>query len=837
MNFHNDKIIKLDYNPVLDAQIDYANAVGATDSLTLRTLDFTPTDANTIFVKKTGNDSTAVGTQADPVLTIKKAESLITATKINIVILDDGVYEEESLAFDTNCVNIAAAIGKKPTVKPILVTRSISNFLINTLKNHTVIASSGSQYGTSPKVTGLSDGNFAILYTRYDGSSSHYLCIQVIDCNGVIIKSETILRTLTSTPLAFSNICTIGTSFVAAVQEEGVDVTYFWVLDNLGNVSCASSFSTVIHLSDPPLAVTGVGGYDDRFAIIHLVENPLNTRKIYCSIFTLTGTALVSSQLLSNYAFNVGEYSCGAVRNPNGGFILFFRTYTTNVCRWIVVDNDGNAVHSNSFAADINWISGVVNSNETSIIFACSDTSNNVKFVEYSLADYSVIKSLTTVYTPSDSTMINLSEISNGNFVVTSGAANGSIYFINRDWEVLASESISSTNRGFHHAYCEESNSVFVGFPSASSPYYIYEYIKGGLLTDWFTFSSDITINGLTFNDDEKHRWRYIYSSSGNLKIKWATFENITRPDYKDSDNYTRFIIDAVTASVEISNCSFIHNNAGINITSNSVLIRYCQFFKQLLNSAIKVIGSGTGIIISHNDFLYNYICIELEDNAGTEIIKNNIFYTSLLYAIKAETAVTYSHSVENSVSLNATPGTQVIRSNPHYVNDGYVTLADMDLTLKSRELGYRFESPAIGIGDDLKNAGSLEYSIADGSQTWLTMTVVKPKIKKGYNPVGAIETSYKDGSVESYRDSYSEVLKLEWDSIKEEDFLQLLSLYFSSSNLVRIYLDPIREPGSYGTYALIYDKVNASPTNWQFDDIGKNDFDLTFKRAYNEGD
>lgn len=94
MELHNDKYIKLDYNPVLNADVEYLNAVGATDSLTLRTLHFIPTDINTIYVSKTGSDSTGTGTLLLPVKTIKKADSLLTASKNYIVILDSEEYVE-----------------------------------------------------------------------------------------------------------------------------------------------------------------------------------------------------------------------------------------------------------------------------------------------------------------------------------------------------------------------------------------------------------------------------------------------------------------------------------------------------------------------------------------------------------------------------------------------------------------------------------------------------------------------------------------------------------------------------------------------------------------------
>jgi hypothetical protein len=834
MNFHRDNIIKLDYNPVLDASIDYLNAVGATDSLTLRTLDFTPSDANTIYVKKTGNDSTAVGTQADPVLTIKKAESLITATKTNIVILDDGVYEEESLVFDTNCANIAVAIGKKPTVKPVLVA-SGSNYLIETFLSTRDISTTGMEYvGFEIKSIQLSNGNFIIVYQGATSSVNIDLYYIIIDSDGNVVQPQTEV----ASGLMTFDVCVLSSGYFAIVYKTSVG-TYIGL--NVYNNSGGLNYSGNIIASDEDWsAVASIGGYSDRLAIVYSASG--NTKFIiadYNGNIIKTETTLIS-----------GVYEVRIKPHIGSGFIWVAVEGNT----WGVVDKTGASLHSGTIATGCSLAACTcriiddsdINDIVYGAVFAYLNSSGNLYILEYSLSDYTIYKSATLKDSSTDTYRLihdlGIDKTDNDFYLVTFGGNSfgtpgpAKLVILSSEWEVLLSENFTAC-----WCLCCSNNSlsdrVLVALRNSAAPNGIKIQIKAGFITDWWTYSSSMVFNGITFNNEEDFIRKYLYSSSGTLKFKWCTFENIARISYNDSDRYPLYICEATVTAAEILNCEVFNNNAGFKITSNSVQAKNCQFFKQLLKQAIYIIGSGTGIIISHNDFLFNYICIELEDNAGTEVIKNNIFHTSLLYAIKAETAVTYSNSIENSVSYNATPGVQVIRSNPHYINDGYVTLADLDLVLKSRELGYRFESPAIGIGDDLKNAGSLEYAIADGSQTWLTMTVVKPKIKKGYNPVGAIETSYKDGSVESYRDSYSEVLKLEWDSIKEDDFLKLLSLYFSSSNLVRIYLDPIREPGSYGTYALIYDKINASPTNWQFDDIGKNDFDLTFKRAYNEGD
>ncbi|PKL17869.1 MAG: hypothetical protein CVV49_08815 [Spirochaetae bacterium HGW-Spirochaetae-5] len=828
MSFHRDKIVKFDYNPVLNAQIDYLNAVGATDSTTLRTLDFTPSDTNTIYVSKTGDDSTGTGTAADPVLTIKKAESLITAVKCNIVILDDGIYEEESLAFDTNCRNISAALGKKPTIKPLLVP-STSNYFIETIKGATVVSVNDGRINTRhSKSIPLANGNHVIVYNQKDDTTWYGdIFFVIVDKNGNIVKSET--QVMTSSSIRYWDICALESgNFVIMYDWTGTDSKKFKVYSGEG--SLVYEHTTGIVIGQDSCLISSVGGHSDRFVVVGWV-----TSSTQYMIISVTGTIIKSYTVLFSAKIDVDIYMTkgGVIPRPAGGFIVFFKISGSADNRWCVCDNSGAILNYAQILSGTDLCSGCVSGN--GITFVCRNTSNQLYFIEFSLIDYSIIRNASLVTPTGDSYYLKIIRLKDLNYVLVAGYTSPTVTFLSRDWGVISTEAISS-NDPVDVSYNLNTDRLLINYTNHTAPFRVYEYIKGGFLVDWWKFSSDITLNGIIFDNLEEYLYRYIYSSSGVFKIKWCNFTNIKRVDYKDVDSYPLYVVNITGSAIEILNCKISENDAGFNLTSNSVLVQYCQFYKQLLNPAVHVIGAGAGIIVNHNDFLYNYVSVKLEDNNGLEVLKNNIFYTSLLYSIQAETAVTYTNSVENAVSFNATTGAQVIRSHPHYINDGYVSLEVMDLVLKSRELGYKFESPAIRLADDLKNAGSVEFEIADGSRTWDTIYVMKPKIKKGYNPVGAIETIYKDGDVDTYRDSSTEVLKLEWDSLTESDFQKLLTLYFCSNNLVQITLDPESEPGVYGTYRLVYDKINASPKNWQFDDIGKNDFDLTFKRAYNEG-
>jgi len=297
----------------------------------------------------------------------------------------------------------------------------------------------------------------------------------------------------------------------------------------------------------------------------------------------------------------------------------------------------------------------------------------------------------------------------------------------------------------------------------AASESSIYYVIKGGLLTDWWKFTDSVNFNGIIFENISKQVRKYIEVTAGTLNIKWCELIDVSRGDNREGDYYPLIaLISSATANV-FSNNKVFNCDAGLKFTSNSVQIRWSQFYKQLIGTSVHIIGAGSGIIVNHNDFLYNRLPLKFESNNGSEVVKNNILYYSLFRSMEATTGLVYTNSVDTGNSYNVTPGAQVIRSNPHYINTGYTDLEDINLILKKRELGYNVDSPAIGIADDGYNAGSLRYEIPEATQTWTEITVQKDRIINGYDPVGAIELVYNDGSVESFRSASTEFLKLEW--------------------------------------------------------------------------
>lgn len=831
MNFYKDNVIKLEYNPVLEQTVARLNAIGATDSLTLRSLDITPSDTNSIFVSDlTGNDSTGDGTQSNPVKTIVHADSLLSSSKNYIIITDSEDYTEVSHAFSSNCKGIFAALGQKPTVKPDLVPRSSSNYLVDTLKSTTAI-SANSVYTSYPGffIEALSNGNCVVVYNIYGDTTYTIGHFQIVDKDGNIIVSDTVYET---TYFAVGGVVALRNGTFVIVYKISSGDWYYKVFTNDGNLL----YTGLCPGGGNNYSIGEFGGYDDRFVFTYVTGS--NTG---FAVVDTEGTVQISpSTLISSFSCVYG----GRIKaRPGGGFIYSLNNAVSEGSgiynKWGVVSVSGSILHSGQFGGGAVYVYGTDFVTYEDSLFFIYNSGNNVILEEYILSDYSIIRAATTIATESGSSISNFrASLINNNAISVSytGSSTYKLLVISLNCVTLFTETLS-TVLNIKSVFNPVVERLYIsGYNSSSNPVI---NIKGGFLTDWWTFSSDITLNGLTFNNIEDYIYRFLYSSSGVFKVKWCNFLNIAQTEYKDEDTYPLYIATVIGSDIQILNSKSFNNDAGFKLTGNSVLVQYCQFFKHLLNPAVYITGAGAGVIVNHCDFLYNYIPVKLAGNNGSEIIKNSIFFQSLTYSIYADVAVTYKNSINNIPGYNAAAGEQVIMSNPHYVNDGYISVDDIDLRLKSRELGFTIDSPAIGIGDDLLDAGSEYIIITGATQTWTAITVQKDMengVQLYEDVVGNIETELSDGDVDTYRDAFTEVLKLAWRACLLTDFNNLKSLYHCKNNIVRVYLDPVSDPSVYGTYKVIYDKFNKFTKHPKLSRTGIEDVSLTFKRAYSEG-
>ena len=263
MTYHNDRQIKIDYDPTLNVSSVAENAIGATTSLTLRTLDFTPSDVNSVYVEKTGSDSTGDGTAANPFLTIKHAMTAVTATKCNIVIADSGTYVEESQAINTDCARIVAAIGQTPVIRPAaaLVGAAADNyycgevvdtFLLEDVPNTQKCVSAGAH---------LSNGNTVIVYYN---NTNVYGKILTKDGNEVIDDFE-IWTGDTSTRII--RVCALANGHFVIISSITNMLPSIYVYTNAGVLHYTATLSAM-SASMFSYDVCALAGYTDRFAVV-----------------------------------------------------------------------------------------------------------------------------------------------------------------------------------------------------------------------------------------------------------------------------------------------------------------------------------------------------------------------------------------------------------------------------------------------------------------------------------------------------------------------------------------------------------------------------------------
>lgn len=141
MNVEIDNIVKIDYNRVISNKSFSVNAVGSDSGEILLQADYTYTNINSIFISKSGNDTTGDGTQSLPYLTVYKGIQSCTALKTKVIILDSEMYAESFQSItNTFFAGLYAASGQ--TSK--LVKYTYDNNYIPSDSNTIFVSPSGS---------------------------------------------------------------------------------------------------------------------------------------------------------------------------------------------------------------------------------------------------------------------------------------------------------------------------------------------------------------------------------------------------------------------------------------------------------------------------------------------------------------------------------------------------------------------------------------------------------------------------------------------------------------------------------------------------------------------
>lgn len=753
-----------------------------------RVLDYTPGDANTIYVAKYGSDTEGDGTEDDPVKTITAAADLCDATHQTVMILDSEEYTEEGFEFTGNFKNIYAAIGQTPVIK----------------------------------ITQNND---------FVGSGSFDLAFGEREC-------------LEYWATAWPDIPYYQTYYMSScgLSNGKVLLKSFNSVTELNRVVMLNSDFTFNEYKDVELVVAGPEAIaellDGKIAII--ASNKLK-------IFT-PGLSYLSTK---NFP-TLGIYPVSASVLANGKIFVVGSTRTTysesypTYGKIATINSDYESINSPvSITTDeITSCAGCVflGSDSNYKIFTVYIKASN-GYVYYKIFDLDMVEEVSETLLLGSSERYIVSCASNilGNIFVT---IDNNFIILNNDYTTakaltqfaalvrtspyfsIVSSSIQSGNFMvlYQKYHSEKYETYFTGIYGAE-----YYSVLGSI---------DVVLNGITIEPyDTAYLSNFLKFNGASLTLKYCKVRNAKT---SIASNITCWAIYS-NDQVDVYNSQIWDCNKGIYQESASADIIESQFCRLALGYALHIKGAAVSegdITIDHCDFLAVYGGVRFEDNDGTnEIFKNSIVHTAYILALRAEAELTINYSIITGDVSNIVFGDNIVQINPMYINEGSVSPGDTDLNLKTITLGYYNDSPGKGLGESGENVGSMLVQYSDEAIQWDELTFEKPLmgVRRYLVPVGGSSNVVKSGAVKSSVEAWTEYLEFEFTGVLNSELTEFLKMIRSVSNQVRIYLEPDTDPYNYNIYRYIHGRVNTSAKHYKLNRTGVEGFTLKFARAYEE--
>lgn len=816
--YNKDKVLKFEYNPVNDKEIQQDNEVGATGSTTTSTgfyeIDYIPTDFNTIYVSTGGSDITGDGTYANPVKTLDKAELLCVANNIhNVIILDSETYEFDGTTED-GIQKVYAQKGETPTITPKLGAVSEIDEIVGLTKHPTY-------QSVSLGLRTLNNGNVLINGSPYPVSfGSIYL--ETRNPTGGVAQSIT--------GVTISEYAQ--TSGNSAVTPSGHIFIPYW------NANSSRPWAT-IRKSDfseevePQLYFDAAAAPNNAYALSNnnvVVLCATASNNIYMMISDgktlepITSSAVLVKSSAANSAAFVAE-------GDDGNIYIFY----DNEIKKYTINGEYLTTTIISFGK-IRAATKLFNGNLSLIVEDDLKIYNMIynpkTDEEIYLGDYIDSVGYGFYFGECGSRMVTTRD---GNAVVSyiyrqaaspSSDFEARYFVLDQDGNLILSPQIIAANMSICICAKYNNNNVFIMCKNQTDHYFYYTIVNFSI--NGIKILTESELHGITLTTNNKYSAQNVIYISDNLKLKWCTINNSETPYYWIVTKSIGGI-----GNVETYNTLYENVDAGIHITGD-LISENCQYVSCNKGNSHELTNTTGATRIVNNDFAHNYGGTRLINNSGNEIIKNNIYYRSG-DAINADTPVVYSHSINTGTAVGVSSTGDIYNVNPLYINDGLFNQSLRNLNLKNRILGYVTDSLAIGLADDGGNAGSLKVSYIGEGETWTEAIVDKDLygIEVEYSPIGSVKTERKDGSVSSYKDALSEIVTIKWRAISNADYEKIYNMVLSNNTRVRIYFDPISEPTIYDEYTLVYDKLSGSPGDVvKFSRTGKTKVELVFQRA-----
>jgi len=781
--YNTDSVVKFGHNPQTRSRQTALNAVGVTDSSTLRTLGFTPSNSNSIFVAKWGNDTTGTGTMENPVLTIEQAITLCDASHQKVGIMDSGKYVEKAFTFAGNFLLLFAMLGCIPEVN---VEKNDENISAPVNENETVLQSSSTSFLGIARLT-----SGKIIYTfRTSSANGSY---KVYNKDKTVFKDTTVFSSndifgSTCIELPGGNIIiaysdwtdtSIGKYIILNQSFEVIKTATVFDSSRTENIACSvmQDGKIIIAWAD---ALNSYKGY-------YLI---LNTDYTVYKSKTYWGSGVGAAS--GGYQYNTGGLSICTLSNGNILFV-WADTGDSRKGKYVIMDTSFNFTSPATW--NNNWLQGIaitpLYGDYIGISFSDHSDSGKGKFI---IVDYSFIEIISETIFDS-----------------------GEVYY------TVITQDID----GF----------LWLGWQDKSSSYYGKKAVYD-LTTYHLAISDASEINGIKFTTANAANAYYLskfINASADLALKWCTFDGLV----SETENQNCWAVYS-DSEVNVNNCIFKDGDRGIYTEENASLINDSQFYRNTRGYAIHIKGTASSagdIAIEHCDIFNNYAGIRGEDWGGTnEVVKNCIIHNNVNYGIEEDGGITLINSILTGSYEGPTLGTKVIQANPNYINEGAIDPDDTDLHIKTRLMGYPITSPAYQLADDSRNAGAYDVSYLLQESTREYFQVQKPKININYKAVQPVQVDRLDGTVSFYRDGITEYWNLSWAALTAAELDYILELIGSGKNSVWLYPEPVKAPYDYIAFTLVWNSITGSPEWWMQSDIGPQGVALVLAKKFEAG-
>jgi len=869
-NIHIDNAIKFEHSEVVNSVVVDNNIVGATKDTEIRTLPFTPTNDNSIFVSKSGSDSNT-GTIESPCLTIEYAVSLCTATKEYVVINDDGLYEESQINIEGDCKGLVANIGCLPIIKPsaipsnLQLTENATSYMIN---QKAVTPPYGAQVL-------LSNGNIGIIYvvnTSGGNSTADHVeefRIRIYDKTFTVVISDNqlfsgsgIVFSFPQTAWSERDFIVLQDRFVALLGIQlkvGSTTFYRTIINNDGSVYSNTNLGTIGSNYRNDNYQGYISGNSYYWLEDYVATGSPTTFRIYENDILKYSATVANSQMKFMYADEEYAWFIANTVMPNATvYKVNLTTYTattTNITR--------STGWSENWSATVDYVkNSIFKSKGKYYVFATSTAYQGGSYLaELSFTTYLQVGASIDIYTALENkiyhpdTAVQLSTIKQltdtlilFTYNKTVSSVASTIYNIldmsdfdsSRSWDdrelnyacfkgqTCVPESIhSSFNLTKLFYYITDNFHIITRIPGLSLSIFDVAMINA---------TNNSIINGISFDADEKPSIRNIIRTSGtSVDIQNCDLLNV----YNESNAIDKFSSNILKASgatsLVVKNNKIKHGSFGVSITGSNVLFEKNILNKILDSASLTITGSGANVIIRNNTFHNNQAGVELIANAGTEIIKNNIFNNNIVYGVKVATALSIINSCCTDSLIVATLHSSSTSLNPLFKDNGYINPDLLDLHLQSNYEGYSINSPALLIGDDGFDAGCYNTTATISPPTYTSFFIPKSKkIGISINPVNELLNTMQDGSVENRVDAFQMQVDLDYDSLKAMYIKDLIKMIMTGGE-VRIYFNPYTDESLFETYHLKQKDNSFSNDLYSLGEYGFKDIKLSFVRKFNK--